>query len=131
MPRQFLFSLTKKDFDIQTFCSGGPGGQHQNKTESGIRIVHIESRAVGESRSERSQHQNKRIALKRLVASQKFKIWLAQKNYELTVGKINIEKRVDEAMKEENIKAEVKNHDGKWISWNMFEESIKEGPEVS
>lgn len=50
--KELLFSLTKKDFRIETFRSGGKGGQHQNKTDSGVRIVHLESGAVGESREE-------------------------------------------------------------------------------
>jgi len=74
MGREKLFSLTKKDFVIQTFKSGGPGGQHQNKTDSGVRIHHKESGAVGESRDGKSQHQNKRKALERLINSPKFEL---------------------------------------------------------
>ena len=73
--KQLLFSLTKKDFDVQTFASGGPGGQHQNKTESGVRIVHRDSGAVGESREHRSQHMNKQAAFERLAKSVKFLAW--------------------------------------------------------
>ena len=65
MKKELLFSITKKDFEVQTFRSGGKGGQHQNKTDSGVRIIHRASGAVGESRSERSQLVNKRLALKR------------------------------------------------------------------
>lgn len=73
--KTLLFSVTKADFDIQTFASGGPGGQHQNKTESGVRIVHRDSGAVGESREHRSQHQNKEAAFNRLVKSPAFLAW--------------------------------------------------------
>lgn len=73
--RELLFSLTKKDFRIDTFRAGGKGGQHQNRTDSGVRITHIESGAVGESREERSQHMNKKKALERLIKSKKFQIW--------------------------------------------------------
>ena len=38
--KKLLFSVTKKDFDIQTFRSGGKGGQHQNKRDTGVRCVH-------------------------------------------------------------------------------------------
>src|SRR5262249_31132674 len=41
-----------------TFRSGGPGGQHQNKTESGVRYTHLPTGVAAESRSERSQHKN-------------------------------------------------------------------------
>jgi peptide chain release factor 2 len=51
-----------------TFRSGGPGGQHQNKTESGVRYTHIPTGVSAESRSERSQHKNDDMALKMLKA---------------------------------------------------------------
>lgn len=46
------------DLKRDTFRSGGPGGQHQNKTESGVRYTHIPSGIAAESRTERSQHKN-------------------------------------------------------------------------
>jgi protein subunit release factor A len=51
---------------IETFRSGGKGGQHQNKTESGVRLVHLPTGVRATSRSERSQHRNKALALARL-----------------------------------------------------------------
>lgn len=110
--KELAFSVTKKDLDIQTFCSGGPGGQHQNKTESGVRIVHKESGAVGECRNERSQMQNKKIAMQRLANSTAFKLWINRKVFELQ-NKKTIDQIVDEQMEEKNIKTEVK-VDGKW-----------------
>ncbi len=56
------------DLKRQTFRSGGPGGQHQNKTESGVRYVHIPTGIAAESRSERSQHKNDDMALALLKA---------------------------------------------------------------
>jgi len=53
MPKEKLFSITKKDLEIQTFCSGGLGGQHQNKTASGVRIIHRASGAVDRTSDER------------------------------------------------------------------------------
>ncbi len=49
-----------RDVDLRrdTFRCGGPGGQHQNKTESGVRYTHLPSGIAAESRSERSQHKN-------------------------------------------------------------------------
>jgi peptide chain release factor 2 len=46
------------DLERQTFRSGGPGGQHQNKTESGVRYIHKPTGVAAESRSERSQFKN-------------------------------------------------------------------------
>ena len=51
---------------VETFRSGGKGGQHQNTTESGVRLVHTPTGVRTTSRSERSQHRNKAIALERL-----------------------------------------------------------------
>lgn len=51
---------------VETFRSGGKGGQHQNKTESGVRLIHLPSGVRATSRSERSQHRNKTLALGRL-----------------------------------------------------------------
>lgn len=41
MGKKLLFSLNKKDFTVQTFKAGGPGGQHQNKTDSAVRITNV------------------------------------------------------------------------------------------
>src|SRR6266851_3493683 len=51
------------DLKRDTFRSGGPGGQHQNKTESGVRYTHIPSGIAAESRNERSQHKNAAVAM--------------------------------------------------------------------
>jgi peptide chain release factor 2 len=50
--------IKDKDIEMQTFCSGGPGGQHQNKTQSGVRLIHIPTGVRAESRTERSQYKN-------------------------------------------------------------------------
>jgi len=113
--KELLFSVTKKDLDVQTFRSGGKGGQHQNKTDSGVRIVHKESGAVGESREQKSQYQNKKIALKRLTENKKFKLWLNRKAFEI-IDKKTIEERVEEMMSEDKIKMEIKEN-GKWVEY--------------
>src|SRR4051794_14995480 len=56
------------DLKRDTFRSGGPGGQHQNKTESGVRYTHLPTGVAAESRSERSQHKNDDMAMKLLKA---------------------------------------------------------------
>ena len=51
---------------VETFRAGGPGGQHQNRTESGVRLVHLPTDVRVTAREERSQHRNRALALKRL-----------------------------------------------------------------
>ena len=65
--------IKRDDVTRQTFRSGGPGGQHQNKTESGVRLIHEPTGVVAECRSERSQHKNEEMAWK-LLRAKLFKI---------------------------------------------------------
>lgn len=106
-----VLSVTIKDCDVQTFRAGGKGGQNQNKRDTGVRVIHRESGAVGESREHRTQLENKRAAFKRMAESAKFKIWLNRKLY----GHVEIEREVQAAMRrKQDFRTEVQ-RDGKWV----------------
>jgi peptide chain release factor 1 len=68
-------NIKKVDLKVDTFRSSGAGGQHVNKTESGVRFTHLPTGVVSESTDGRSQIKNREIALQRLYQ----KIYESQK----------------------------------------------------
>ena len=59
-------NINKADLKVDTFRSSGAGGQHVNKTESGVRFTHLPTGIVAESTDGRSQIKNREIAIQRL-----------------------------------------------------------------
>jgi peptide chain release factor 1 len=59
--------IRKEDIRTDVFRASGAGGQHVNKTESGVRFTHLPTGVVAESTESRSQHKNRDIAMGRLI----------------------------------------------------------------
>ena len=60
--------INPADLKTDTFRASGAGGQHVNKTESGVRFTHIPTGIVVASTQDRSQHRNRAIAMEMLRA---------------------------------------------------------------
>jgi protein subunit release factor A len=117
--KDLLFSLTAKDFKVEYFtASVKAGGSGKDTSNTACRITHIESGAVGMSRDERSQAQNRKKALERLVATKEFQRWQKIKAASVLQGYREIEKmiedQVDKAMDPKNLKIEEHTDDG-WM----------------
>ena len=113
MAKELLFSVTASDCDWQYLRGTGPGGQKRNKTESKVRCVHRASGASGESDLTRSQHENKKIAFRKMAESKEFRVWHKIETARRTGQILSVEEAVDKLMEDVNIKVEGR-VDGKW-----------------
>lgn len=112
--KRLLFSVTIADCRVDTFRAGGKGGQHQNKTETGVRVTHEPSGAIGESRETRSQLENKRSAFRRMGESAAFQAWVRREAARLA-GEKPIEQVVDDWMARHHLRIEVRDESGQWV----------------
>jgi protein subunit release factor B len=108
MTRERVLHITiQKDCNVQTFRCGGKGGQNKDKRDTGVRVIHRMSGARGESREERSQLANKKLAFRRMAESPEFKTWLRQAHAEASIEidrwKEETEKWLDEEMRPDNL----------------------------
>ncbi len=113
--RELLFRVTAKDFEETHIRGSGPGGQHRNKTSTGVRLRHRASGAVAQATEHKSQEQNRREAWKRIRETREWKVWLRDV-LAIASGQPTIAQRVDRAMSPENITTPILDDRQRWIS---------------
>lgn len=113
--REILFTVTAKDFDITHIRGSGPGGQHRNKTSTGVRLVHRASGATAESTEHKSQDQNRREAWRKIRETREWERWFRDMVAE-TMGRPTVGQRVERAMRPENITTQVLDDRQRWVT---------------
>jgi protein subunit release factor A len=113
--RTKLFTVTIKDCRVETFTVGGNGGSGKDTSNTGVRITHEPSGAVGVGRDQRSQLANKRSAFERMGKSAAFQSW-AKRVASGIAAQEPIESIVDRQMQPKNLRVDVRGDDGEWIA---------------
>ena len=116
MSRELLFSVSIKDCKVEALRnSKGAGGQHRDKTSSSIRVTHEPSGASAYCQDYREQPRNKRGAFLKMIETPQFKLWHRRMINELS-GMPSVEEVVDEQLREDNLRIEVRGDKG----WDLI-----------
>lgn len=111
--RKLVFSVGIHDCKVDTFTVGGHGGAGKDTSNTGVRLTHEPSGAIGRATDTRSQLKNKQLALRRMAETEAFRAWARLESSRLA-GMPSIDDQVEEAMRPENLKVEVQLN-GMWI----------------
>lgn len=113
-PKRKLFSVTLKDCRVDCFTVGGNGGSGKDTSNTGVRITHPQSGAVGKATDTRSQSKNKALAFRRMGESKEFTLWV----HRVVADIDKVDAQVEYYMRPANIKVEMRNHEGKWVPYD-------------
>lgn len=115
--RNKLFSVTIKDCRVDTFTVGGHGGSGKDTSNTGVRITHPDSGAVGRCVDTRSQAKNKALAFKRMGQSKAFQVCAKLQASKLS-GPKSIDQQVEESLTPSNLRVEGINFKGIWVPFD-------------
>jgi protein subunit release factor A len=112
-----VVSITIDDCRVDTFTVGGHGGAGKDTSNTGVRVTHEPSGAVGRSVDTRQQSKNKALAFRRMAQTPEMGIWIQQQVRNArtnTTLEQRVNDAVDEQMHEHNLRIEA--GDGsKWV----------------
>jgi ribosome-associated protein len=94
----------EKEVEMTFYRAGGPGGQHRNKTETAVRLVHRQSGITVTATERRSQLQNRELAWDRLIAALKKRNYRPKKRKATKPSKGSIKRRLESKKKRSDVK---------------------------
>ena len=102
MGKEKLFTVSIQDCRVDTFRCGGKGGQNVNKRDTGVRITHEPSGAIGLSTRHRTQFLNKKDAFLKMAHDPRFVHWHKMTAAKM-MGQETMEDRIDRMMQPVNL----------------------------
>lgn len=121
MKRILSHSVSIADCRVDTFTVGGHGGAGKDTSNTGVRVTHEPSGAVGKSSESRKQSENKRTAFRRMANTEQFMRW-TRIEASRRAGEKPIDVLVDEALDCKNLRIEHRNAEGRWEEWDGRED---------
>jgi len=109
--RRLLLSVTIDNCVTQAFTVGGPGGGGKDTSNTGVRVIHEPSGAVGRAQESRSQLTNKQKAFYRMASSDKFVAWVKQEAARQQ-GQVSIDAKVEAELARDKLKVEYRTAKG-------------------
>lgn len=104
--------MNDKDLRIDYFRGSGPGGQHRNTSETGVRIIHLPTGVVVTATESRSRHQNLQRAMARMEEKLAARLHKKRRRIATRPGKGAIARRLDAKRKQGEKKRDRSKQDG-------------------